>query len=84
MPDPPHVLQLQMPRIFELDMGLGDAADQQHDRARPVKVTEQFHALVAFEVGPGLLIRTRAAPRAQPPAAQGPTPATRSTAMWVM
>jgi hypothetical protein len=62
-------------------MGLGDAADEQHERARPVEITEHFHA---FEIGPGLLIRTRAAPLAQPPAAQGPTPATRSTVMWVM
>jgi len=65
-------------------MGLGDATDQQHERARPVEITEHFHALAAFKAGPGLLIRTRAAPRAQPPAAQGPTPATRSTVMWVM
>ena len=84
MPDPPHVLQLQVPRIFEVDVGLGDATDQQHERARPVEIAEQFHTLAALEFGPGLLIRTRAAPRAQPPAAQGPTPATRSTVMWVM
>jgi hypothetical protein len=64
-------------------MGLGDATDQQHERARPVEITEQFHSLAAFEIGPGLLIRTRAAALAQPPA-QGPTPATRSTVMWVM
>jgi hypothetical protein len=32
-----------MQRITEIDMGLGDAARQQHPRARPVEVADQLH-----------------------------------------
>jgi len=38
VPQPPDVLELQVPRIVEVDMRLRDAIDQQHPRRPPVSI----------------------------------------------
>jgi len=38
VPQPPDVLELQVPGIVEIDMRLGDAIDQQHPRRPPVSI----------------------------------------------
>jgi hypothetical protein len=42
VPQPPHVLEFQVPRVIEIDVGLRDATRQQHPRARPVEVADEF------------------------------------------
>jgi len=42
VPQPPHVLKLQMQRVIKIDMGLRDAVRQQHPRARPVEVADEL------------------------------------------
>ena len=44
MPEPPHVLEFQVPRIIKVNVGLRNAVDQQHPRARPVQVAQQLDA----------------------------------------
>ena len=39
---PPHVLQLQVPRIVQVDVGLRDAAGQQHPGPGAVRVGQQL------------------------------------------
>ena len=46
VPEPAHVLELQVPRIIEINVGLQDAADQQHPGAGPVQVAEQLDPAV--------------------------------------
>jgi hypothetical protein len=46
VPEPPHVLKFQVPRIIKINMGLRDAADQQHPRPRPVQVAQQLDAAI--------------------------------------
>ena len=38
----PHVLELEVLRVAQIDVRLRRAVDQQHPRARPVEVTEQL------------------------------------------
>ena len=56
VPQPPHVLKLQMQRVIKIDMGLRDAVRQQHPRARPVEVADELD------------LATRARPAASGPA----------------
>jgi hypothetical protein len=42
VPQPPDVLELQIPRIVEIHVRLRDAVDQQHPRRPPVRIPEQF------------------------------------------
>ena len=54
VPQPPHVLELQMPRVIKIDIGLRNAADQQHPRARPVEVTDELRRATRTKpAGPG-------------------------------
>jgi hypothetical protein len=46
MPQPPHVLKLQVPRLIKINVGLRDAVYQQHPRVRPVEVAEQLDAAI--------------------------------------
>ena len=52
VPQPPHVLELQMQRIIKIDMGLRDAARQQHPRARPVEVADELDRATRAPVPP--------------------------------
>jgi len=59
VPQPPHVLKLQMQRVVKVDVGLRDAARQQHPRARPVEIADDLDR--ATRAGPGS-IRPRRVP----------------------
>jgi hypothetical protein len=43
VPDPPHVLELQVQRIIKVNVGLRDAIHQQRPGPRPVRVTGKLH-----------------------------------------
>jgi hypothetical protein len=43
VPDPPHVLELQVQRIIKVNMGLRDAIHQQRPGPRPARVTSKLH-----------------------------------------
>jgi len=47
VPQPPDVLELQVPRVVEIDVRLRDAIDQQHPRRLPVRIPEQLGEPVA-------------------------------------